>query len=132
MPALPDIVRSPLDPDASYVVMASHLPLLSMRTVPSFLRASLAINRQLRDADGLVLSGLKAQPFAKKFWTFSVWQSREALAAFAKAAPHRPAMRGYDGRLGRTRFVTVEMAGRDVPTDWSGRQALALREGTPA
>lgn len=132
MLALPDIVRSPLDPDATYVVMGSHLPLLSIRTVPAFMRTSMAINRQLRDADGLVLSGLKAQPLAKKFWTFSVWTSREALAAFAKAAPHRPAMRGFDGRLGSTRFVTVEMTGRDVPMDWRGREALALTEPSPS
>ena len=47
MPALPWVQREAIDPNLTYVAMASRLPLNRYRSVPGFLRDTLAIRRQL-------------------------------------------------------------------------------------
>ena len=43
MPALPWVTRQPLEPDRTYVVMSSKLPLQRSRSIPGFMRDTLAI-----------------------------------------------------------------------------------------
>ena len=59
MPALPWTTRGDIEPDRTYVAMASRLPLQRYRSTLRFLRYTLAIRRQLAAANGLV--GLLAQ-----------------------------------------------------------------------
>jgi hypothetical protein len=54
MPPLPWRTKPQPDPDRTYLVMASRLPLRSRRTVPRFLRLTLSVVRQLERTDGLV------------------------------------------------------------------------------
>lgn len=119
MPALPWTERQPLDPSASYVAMASRLPLHRYRAVPGFLRDTLRIRRQLADAPGLVGYCLKADLFRKTFWTFSLWEDQSALEAFARADPHRQIVHRLASRMGRTAFSTFTVDGDAVPTTWS-------------
>ena len=123
MPALPWIQRQPLDPATTYVAMASRLPLRRHRAVPGFLRDTLRIRRQLATAPGLVGYGLKADLLAKTFWTFSVWEDQAALAAFARAEPHRQITQRLVPRMAPTRFATFTVAGDAVPTTWDDMTA---------
>jgi hypothetical protein len=61
MAALPWVQPEEIDPSRSYVAMASHLPLRHDRSIPSFLRDTLAIHRQLADTPGLVGYALNAE-----------------------------------------------------------------------
>jgi hypothetical protein len=54
MPPLPWRTKTQPDPERSYLVMASRLPLRSRRTVPRFLRLTLSVVRQLERTDGLI------------------------------------------------------------------------------
>jgi hypothetical protein len=80
--------RANVAPGRDYTVMSSKLPLESHRSIPGFMRDTLAIRRQLGSAPGLVGCALLAELANKTFWTFSVWETRESLDEFARSSPH--------------------------------------------
>ncbi len=119
MPALPwKAIRQPAA-EATYFVMATHLPLTGYRHVPRFLAHTARIRRQLAASDGLVGYSLDAKLLRKQFRTVSAWESREAAQAFARAEPHATIMRTDPQRMGESRFRSWEASGRQVPVSWA-------------
>ena len=123
MPPLPWTQRQPVDPGRTYVAMASRLPLKRRRSIPGFLRDTLAIRRQLARAGGLVGYALDAELTRKTFWTFSVWEDRASLDAFASSDPHRAIIRRLRPLMGPTRFEFFEVPGSDLPMTWDQMRA---------
>ena len=123
MPALPWAQKVEVDPSATYVAMASRLPLIHRRTVPGFLWDALAIRRQLGSAKGLVGFALDAELRKKTFWTFSVWETREDLDAFARSDPHRRIINRLRPRMGQTRFEFFSLVGEQLPMTWTQMKA---------
>jgi heme-degrading monooxygenase HmoA len=107
--------------------MASRLPLRRYRSVPGFLRDTLAIRRQLAGAPGLVGYSLKAELTKKTFWTFSVWRDQESLDAFAASEPHRQVIARLRPRMGTSRFEFFPLAGGQLPMTWEQMKAPLLR-----
>jgi hypothetical protein len=70
MADLPWTSRAEMQPGKSYVVMASHLPLRRLSASIRFLRAVLAVQKQLARADGLVGYTLRTK--------FVQWEITEA------------------------------------------------------
>lgn len=118
MPALPWTSRTTPDPEATYVVMGSRLPLRGYRYIPRFLAHSMKIRRQLAGADGLVGYALNARLVHKEFWTVSVWESRDHLERFAKADPHAGIIRTKPERMAESKFVFWTCHGADTPVGW--------------
>jgi hypothetical protein len=118
MPALPWTARTTPDPDRTYTVMASRLPLRGYRYVPRFLAQAMTIRRQLAQADGLIGYALDARLPHKEFLTVSVWESKDALERFARADPHAGIIRTKPQRMGGSRFVFWTCRGGDVPVRW--------------
>ncbi|NEK58958.1 hypothetical protein GCU56_13890 [Geodermatophilus sabuli] len=81
------------------VVLVTRLRLRRLRDVPAFLRTSLAVRAQTRASAGARSLVLRAQPLAGDFTTVSWWDDEAAVAAFARAEPHRSAMRRWRSRL---------------------------------
>ena len=129
MPALPWTQRHAIEPDRTYVAMASRLPLRRHRSVPGFLRDALAIRRQLAGAAGLVGYALDAQIGRKTFWTFSVWHDQGSLDAFASSSPHRAITHRLQPLMGQTRFEFFPVQGADLP--WTRDQMKAPVLNTP-
>lgn len=123
MPALPWVERQEIDPDREYVAMASRLPLKHYRSIPGFLRDTLAIRRQLAGTNGLVGYALNAELARKRFWTFSIWADRESLDAFAAADPHRRIIRRLAPLMGQTRFEFFPVTGSQLPMTWDQMSA---------
>jgi heme-degrading monooxygenase HmoA len=123
MPALPWVQREKVDPDREYVAMASSLPLERYRSIPGFLRDTMRIRAQLARTPGLVGYSLNAQLAKKTFWTFSVWEDRASLGAFAAADPHRGITRRLRPRMGPTRFEFLQISGSDLPMSWEQMSA---------
>ena len=123
MPALPWVAKGSVDPAATYMAMASRLPLLRHRSVPGFLRDTMAIRRQLAAADGLIGYALYAEIGKKTFWTFSVWASREALDAFARSEPHQRIIARLRPRMAETRFEFFPIGGDQLPMTWAQMKA---------
>ena len=98
--------------------MASHLPLRSIGKVPWFLGLTASVVRQLERTDGLVGYSLRAQPFARCFWTLSAWTDSAALTAFVREMPHQGVMVKLRPHMGPTRFTTWTAAGSALPVPW--------------
>ena len=126
MPAIPWTSFIDADPQREYLVMASRLPLRSYRQVPQFLRLTLAVQRQLAASEGLVGYSLLAQVTKKTFWTLSVWEDAERLAAFARAMPHAEVLRRLRPHMAPTTFTTWEVPGRALPVSWEDATARLL------
>jgi quinol monooxygenase YgiN len=118
MPPLPWRSRSKADPDQEYLVMASRLPLRSYRTIPTFLRLTLSVARQLERTDGLVGYTLLAQPTKKTFWTLSAWTDQRHLDAFAGTMPHLAVIRKLRPQMGQTKFAFWTVPGSKLPITW--------------
>jgi heme-degrading monooxygenase HmoA len=115
MPALPWAQQQATEPGRTYLAMASRLPLNRRRSIPGFLRDTLAIRRQLARADGIVGYALDAELARKTFWTFSVWENQASLDAFASSDPHRAIIRRLRPLMGPTRFEFFQVPGSDLP-----------------
>ena len=108
-----------VDPDAEYLLLASRLPLRSIANVPWFLRLTTSVVRQLERTDGLVGYSLRAQPFARSFWTLSAWTDARALAEFVHETPHLAVMAKLRPHMGPTRFTTWTAPGSALPMSWN-------------
>jgi quinol monooxygenase YgiN len=103
--------------------MASRLPLRRSRSIPGFLRDTLAIRRQLARASGMVGYALDAEIAHKTFWTFSVWEDQASLDAFASSNPHRAIIRRLRPLMEQTRFEFFQIPGSDLPLTWDQMKA---------
>ena len=131
MPPLPWTQRQPVDPGRTYVAMASRLPLKRRRSIPGFLRDAMAIRRQLARAPGMVGYALDAELGRKTFWTFSVWEDRGSLDAFASSDPHRAIIRRLRPLMGPTRFEFFPVPGSDLPMTWDQMKAPLRSQQSP-
>jgi hypothetical protein len=131
MVALPWVAREPANPDATYVAMASRLPLNRYRSVPGFMRATFAIRRQLAEAPGLVGYALDAELASRTFWTFSVWRHKEDLDTFAASDPHRQLIARLRPLMGESRFEFFPLPGESLPLTWDQMKAPLLRQQPP-
>lgn len=104
--------------EGQYAVKVSKLPLTSHRSIPGFMKDTLAIRGQLRSARGLVGYALLAELGDKTFWTFSVWDSRNSLDEFARTAPHDRIIQALRPRMGKTVFKFDDVAGSRLPWGW--------------
>ena len=118
MPPLPWRTKTEADPDRSYLVMASRLPLRSRRTVPRFLGLTLSVVRQLERTDGLVGYTLLAQPLKGTFWTLSAWTDQAHLDSFARALPHLAVIGTLRPHMGPTRFSFWTVKGSALTITW--------------
>jgi len=124
MPALPWVEGHRVDPDREYLAMASRLRLKSYRSIPGFMLATLEIRKQLAKTPGLVGYALNAELMRKTFWTFSVWDDRASLDAFAAADPHRRIISGLQPQMSKTNFTFFPLAGSALPLRWEQMKAF--------
>ena len=100
-----------------FLCVATFLPVQRWRDVLPFLRMTSRVERQLAESEGLVRYGLRADPLRKRFWTFTVWQGRDAANAFVAAEPHATAVRRFRDWAGEgAAFVEWESAEGSI--DW--------------
>lgn len=111
--------RAPIAPGHDYAVMVSKLPLETHRSIPSFMRDTLAIRRQLRSAPGLIGHGLLAELAKKTFWTFSVWENRDSLDTFARSSPHSHIIQKLRPKVEKTVFKFEDVDGAQLPWGWA-------------
>lgn len=119
MPPLP--WTKPAGSDAGHdevVVMASLLRLDSIRRVPGFLRAAMAIRRQVLRADGAVGVSLNTA-LPRTFFTLSAWRDRDVLDAFVRSEPHISSMRRYRPAMADARFLFWSTTADKLPPSWT-------------
>ena len=119
MPDLRWTAAAEWEPGHEYVVMASHLPLVSIRSTLRFFRAVAAIRKQLSSTQGLVGYTLRAKPLARDYWTLSVWDDRVALEQFMRTRPHVRLMGSLKPFMGTTRFVEWVVTTTEGRPSWT-------------
>ncbi|MFQ5546637.1 MAG: DUF3291 domain-containing protein, partial [Acidiferrobacterales bacterium] len=107
-------------PDASkeYLAIVTHLPVKHYRAVPLVAKYSYKVEKQLTETPGLIGYSMASKPWAKQFWTMSVWEDEAALMAFVLSGVHKHAMRRFHNEMGTTRFVRWKVLGTDIPIKW--------------
>ncbi len=79
------------DPNALYVHVAEFMPVQAYGQVLDVMGMSMRIYRQARASDGYVAGGLKAKWWRKEFWSFTVWEDRDAMQRFVRGPLHAAA-----------------------------------------
>lgn len=79
--------------------------------------------RQLASSPGLIGYSLDAQPFAKKFWTLSVWENQQSLMDFVGRIPHSRIMQLLAPHMQKTQFSQWQLSASNIPPDWSAAKA---------
>ncbi|MBV9311191.1 MAG: DUF3291 domain-containing protein [Solirubrobacterales bacterium] len=120
MPPLPWTAAPDADAASDeVVVMASLLQLDALRRAPGFLRAAMAIRKQVLGADGAVGVALNTRLPRRTFFTLSAWRDREALNGFVRSEPHVSTMRRYRPAMADARFVFWSTTADKLPPAWS-------------
>jgi Domain of unknown function (DUF3291) len=101
------------------VVMASLLQLGSLWRTPGFLRAAMAIRKQVLAADGAVGVALNTALPRRTFFTLSAWRDRDALNTFVRSEPHVSTMRRYRPAMKDARFVFWNTTADNLPPSWT-------------
>ncbi|SRR5258707_593190 len=110
-------------PGSRYLALISYLPLRHFRAIPKFFRYTFEIQRQLRTSSGLIGYSLDAQPFARKFWTLSVWRDPQALQDFVGVMPHSRTMQHLAPHMGKSQFAQWTVESHEIPLDWNAAKA---------
>lgn len=118
MPATPWRSLQRPDPHTDYLIAASRLPLTTATAIPTVLRLTAGIARQLERSDGLVGYALLAQLRAKTFMTVSAWVDGTHLRAFVRAMPHLQVMRDLRPLMEVPTFTEWTAAGARLPIGW--------------
>ncbi|MEU3730276.1 DUF3291 domain-containing protein [Streptomyces sp. NPDC033538] len=119
MPALPWTVPN-RPPQATQVhVFASRFEARTLWGALLFLARTPGVWRQVRKAPGAYGASLKAEPLRRTFWTLSVWESPEALKAFAHSGIHAPASRGLAGQMRGSKFASWPASSDEPPVSWA-------------
>ncbi|MFI1918151.1 hypothetical protein [Nocardia sp. NPDC020380] len=98
--------------------MASRLEVKSVRDAPGFLIASLALWRQARRSPGAVGVALKAEMLKGTFWTYSAWEDKAAIYAYAAAEPHKSTVARKRKVMREATFVFFSAPVAELPLSW--------------
>lgn len=107
-----------VEPARAYLAILSSLPLKRYRMIPQFVRHADRVRDQLATTPGVIGYSFNADPFRKRFWTLSVWETEGALRAFVGGGFHAQVMGLLDGEMGETRFTRWTVSGKDLPLSW--------------
>jgi hypothetical protein len=119
MPDVPWSNRSELEPERTYLVLASLLQLTRISSTVRFFRAASGVRKQLASAEGLVGYSLRAKPLSLRYWTLSIWTDQTALQEFVRTSPHLGVMSSLKPFMARTTFVQWEITGVDGRPSWT-------------
>lgn len=106
------------DAPGGYMCVATFLPVRRWRDLIPFLAMSRRVEEQLKHTPGLVRYGLKTNFLRRRFWTFSVWRDRGAMARFVPAEPHATAVGRFKEWAGPG-AAFAEWQSRDGSINWT-------------
>lgn len=105
------------EPGGEFLCIATFLPLRRWQDIVSFLRMSSRVEKQLKETEGLVRYGLRANPLRKEFWTFSVWVDKPSVSAFVQSGAHTTAVERFPDWAGEG-AAFVEWNSGDGSINW--------------
>jgi heme-degrading monooxygenase HmoA len=119
MPASPWKSYASANSDREYLVLGSYLQLQRFSATFRFVRRAIQVRQQLaRAPKGLMGYSLLGRPWARQYWTLSVWEDEAALQAFVAEHPHVDVMSAIAPEMETTRFVRWPVEGSSLPPAW--------------
>ena len=118
MPASPWRSYATADSNREYLVLGSYLPLQRFSATFRFARRVAEVRQQLARSNGLVGYSMLGRPWARQYWTLSVWDDETALQTFVAEHPHFDIMSAIAPDMGTTRFVRWYVRGSALPPSW--------------
>jgi hypothetical protein len=107
-----------------HVHLAEYVTVKSLKQVFSFMRLHMRVYNDARVRKGFAGGGIRGQWWAKRFWTYTIWESREDMERFTKHGAHAELVERIRELAGRgSCYVEWDAIGEQ---DWSG--ALARLE----
>ncbi|MTE12128.1 DUF3291 domain-containing protein [Nocardia aurantiaca] len=130
MPTLPWMtVGTPTRPEVQ--CMASRLEVDSLLSAPGFLIASLALWWQARRSPGALGVALKAEMLKGTFWTYSAWEDKAAIYAYARSEPHKSTVERKRKVMRDATFVFFNAPVDELPLSWTEiRRRIAEQRGS--
>ncbi|WP_330179667.1 hypothetical protein OHB26_24890 [Nocardia sp. NBC_01503] len=110
-------VRTPTTPEVQ--CMAARLEVNSLRQAPGFLIASLTLWWQARRSPGVLGLTLTAEMLKGVFWTYSVWDDKAAIYAYAGSEPHRSTVARKRKVMRDATFVFFTAAADERRQSWA-------------
>ena len=98
--------------------MASRLEVKSLLSTPGFLISSLALWRQARRSPGVLGVTLKAEMLKRTFWTYSAWDDKDAISAYAGSEPHKSTVERKRKVMRESTFVFFSAPVHELPLSW--------------
>jgi hypothetical protein len=123
MPVTPWMRYEQPNASSHYLAQISYLPIKQFRAIPKFFRYTFEIQRQLRNAPGLIGYALEARPFSKKSWTLSVSRDQQSLRDFVGRMPHCRVMKELAPHMGESQFAQWTVEAYEIPLEWKGAKA---------
>jgi hypothetical protein len=78
-------------PEGPYVHVAEYIPVREWGQVWPFMKMSMRIYQFSRNCPGFLAGGIRGKWWKRQFWSYTVWQDREAMLHFAQTPPHSEA-----------------------------------------
>lgn len=86
----------------------------------AFMRLSMRAYKQACDTPGYYAGGIRAKWWRGDFYTYTIWENREAMAAFVRSSPHAEAVARIR-EFAAPGSCYVEFVS-DAPPDWDAAQ----------
>jgi len=96
--------------------VAEYFTVGSLGQALGFMRRSMSVYTAARAAEGFVTGGIRAKWWAKKFWSYLIWDNRESMERFTKSFPVEAEIESLHRAAGPGSCY-VEWTS-DMPPDW--------------
>ena len=104
--------------------MVEYVRLRRCSQTLAFMRLSMRIYHEAAEAPGYYAGGIRARWWRGDFYTYTIWEDREAMTDFVRSAPHAEAAARVQEFAGPGSCY-VEFVSEDPP-DWdAARQRLS-------
>lgn len=102
------------DPGSEQLFVATVLTVRSWLHLLPFIRLSSRVFKQLDETPGCLRWAVIAEPWRKRFYTFTAWKDRDSLGAFVRTEPHAEAVRMMQV-WGSPESAFAEWTGKELP-----------------
>lgn len=109
-----------------YVAITNAYVIRSKRSL--FDRKTQEIYKSLEQNKGFLMGSIRLRLLGEEVWTYTVWESREALDLFANSRQHVDAMYSADPAIRQMRSLVIKAKAREIPTSWSKIEEMIQKE----
>jgi hypothetical protein len=101
-----------------YFHLAEYVKVQSIKQVFSFMRLHMKMYNEATECRGFADGGIRGRWWAKRFWTYTIWESREDMEQFMNGGVHADLVSGMRKvAAAGSCYVVWEAKGE---SDWSG------------